>query len=245
MPCVALSNGCSASANAGEVGRSCFAVNSRTQNEADEHQVKRGIKSFSVTAVAATALAWFGWQTMRAQGPTPTPPSIVTTNTTSLHPVTIRPASPAPRVNTGHTNYLGQAATVSCATCHTTTKPNLDTHSSAELDEFHQGLKFNHGNLACLSCHNARNYDTLQLATGKPVEFANVMTLCAQCHGTAMRDYERGSHGGMNGYWDLTKGPRTRNNCVNCHDPHSPKYPQAMPVFAPRDRLAIPPKRSH
>lgn len=238
-------NGCSASAKPGEAGAPRFAVNGRTQNEADEHQVKRRLKSFSVMAVTATALVWFGWQSMRAQSPAQAPPSVVRTNTASLHPVTIRPAASAPRVNTGRTNYLGQAATVGCATCHTTTKPNLDTHSSAELDEFHQGLKFNHGNLACLSCHNVQNYDTLHLATGKPVEFANVMTLCAQCHGTAMRDYERGSHGGMNGYWDLTKGPRTRNNCVNCHDPHSPKYPQAMPVFAPRDRLAIPPKGSH
>ena len=196
-------------------------------------------------AVTATALVWFGWQTMRAQDPAQASSSGEKTNNATLHPVTIRPAASAPRVNTGRTNYLGQAATVGCATCHTTTKPNLDTHSSAELDEFHQGLKFNHGNLACLSCHNAQNYDTLRLATGKPVEFANVMNLCAQCHGTAMRDYERGSHGGMNGYWDLAKGPRTRNNCVNCHDPHSPKYPQAMPVFAPRDRLAIPPKGAH
>lgn len=196
-----------------------------------------------VTAVATAATAtWLAFGAPQAPGAIA---STSATNIPTLHKVTIRPASPAPRVNTGRTNYLGQAATVGCATCHTTTKPNLETYSSAELDEFHQGLKFNHGNLACLSCHNAQNYDTLRLATGKPVEFANVMTLCAQCHGTAMRDYERGSHGGMNGYWDLTKGPRTRNNCVNCHDPHSPKYPQAMPVFAPRDRVAIPAKGDH
>ena len=106
-------------------------------------------------AVTATALVWLGWQTMRAQGPAPVTTPVVPTNVPTIHPVTIRPASTAPRVNTGRTNYLGQAATVGCATCHTTTKPNLDTHSSAELDEFHQGLKFNHGNLACLSCHNA------------------------------------------------------------------------------------------
>jgi cytochrome c553 len=169
----------------------------------------------------------------------------ISQNAPRLFPVTIRQTAGTPKVNTGLTNYYGQPVLAACSSCHATTKPNIETHSSAELDQFHQGLKYAHGNLACLSCHNAKNYDTLQLATGKPVEFENVMTLCAQCHGTAMRDYERGSHGGMNGYWDLTKGPRTRNNCVNCHDPHSPKYPQAMPVFAPRDRLAIPAKGDH
>ena len=161
------------------------------------------------------------------------------TNQTRLYPVQIRSAALNPRINTGRTNFSGQSVSVACSTCHTTTKPNLEISSSVELDEFHQGLRFNHGNLACLSCHNAQNYDTLHLATGKAVEFSNVMVLCAQCHGTAMRDYERGSHGGMNGYWDLTRGPRSRNNCVNCHDPHSPAYPQAMPVFLPRDRVSV------
>ena len=204
------------------------------------------IRTIGWTAAVAgiSLLGSWAWRVIAAD---PVGRAVASTNpgaASLTFPVTIRPAAGAPRVLTGRTNYLGEAATVGCATCHTTTKPNIETHSSAELDEFHQGLKFAHGNLACLSCHNAQNYDTLHLATGKPVEFANVMTLCAQCHGTAMRDYERGSHGGMNGYWDLTKGPRTRNNCVNCHDPHSPKYPQAMPVFPPRDRLSVQKKSS-
>ncbi len=212
------------------------------QSETDAKHVKRRLKQFWAVPLALAALGWSAWPATRAQSPVMPAAGIEKTNAPTLFPVQIRAAGGAPRVATGRTNHQGAPATVACSTCHTTTKPNIETHSSAELDEFHQGLKFAHGNLACLSCHNARNYDTLQLATGKPVEFANVMTLCGQCHGTAMRDYERGSHGGMNGYWDLTKGPRTRNNCVNCHDPHSPKYPQARPVFPPRDRLAIPPK---
>ena len=159
-----------------------------------------------------------------------------------LHPVTIqRPAGP-PRVNTGTTNFHGQAVTVACGTCHATTQPNARTHTSAELDQFHQGLKYAHGELNCLSCHNATNYDTLRLADGRSVEFADVMTLCGQCHGSQLRDYQHGAHGGMTGYWDLSRGPRTRNNCVNCHDPHSPKYPLARPVFPPRDRISVPVK---
>ncbi len=39
----------------------------------------------------------------------------------------------------------------------------------------------------------------------------------------------------MTGYWDLTQGPRSRNHCLACHDPHAPKYQPVMPVFPPRD----------
>jgi nitrate reductase cytochrome c-type subunit len=59
--------------------------------------------------------------------------------------------------------------------------------------------------------------------------------LCAQCHGPQARDFQHGAHGGMTGYWDLSKGPRRRNSCIDCHDPHAPKYPAVMPVFPPAE----------
>ena len=160
------------------------------------------------------------------------------------HPVTIKPGTATPRVLTGEKDTQGKSVTVGCATCHATTTPVVATQSAAELDQFHQGVKYQHGNLTCLSCHNSTNYDTLRLADGRSVEFPDVMTLCSQCHGTQRRDYDHGSHGGMNGFWDLTKGPRLRNNCVNCHDAHSPRVPQVLPVLPPRDRLSVPTKGS-
>ncbi len=129
---------------------------------------------------------------------------------------------------------------VSCGYCHTTTKPNVDTHRAEDLDQFHQGLKYQHGNLTCLSCHNANDYEALRLADGRRVDFADSITLCSQCHGPQRRDYDRGLHGGMNGYWDLTRGGRTRNTCVNCHDPHAPAFPEVMPVLPPKDRISVP-----
>jgi hypothetical protein len=42
----------------------------------------------------------------------------------------------------------------------------------------------------------------------------------------------------MRGYWDLTRGPRERNTCTDCHDVHAPLYPKVRPVFPPRDRGA-------
>jgi hypothetical protein len=43
----------------------------------------------------------------------------------------------------------------------------------------------------------------------------------------------------MNGHWDLTRGGRTRNTCINCHDPHAPAFPLVMPVLPPRDRVSV------
>jgi hypothetical protein len=80
------------------------------------------------------------------------------------------------------------------------------------------------------------------MADSRPVEFTAVMTLCSQCHGPQRRDYDMGLHGGMTGHWDLAKGGRSRNTCINCHDPHAPAFPLVMPVFPPRDRISVPAK---
>ncbi len=159
---------------------------------------------------------------------------------TNLFPVVIKRPPGPPQVATSLTNFQGQPVLVSCSSCHTTTKPNLENRSAADLDQFHQGLKYQHGDLTCLSCHNSGNYDTLRLADTRTVEFSDSMTLCSQCHGPQRRDYERGLHGGMNGHWDLTRGGRTRNTCINCHDPHTPKFPRVLPVLPPRDRISVP-----
>ena len=151
------------------------------------------------------------------------------------HPVIIRGLPDTPTVLADLTQS-GQAPTeVACATCHSTRTPQLSQKRSDQLDEFHQGLQKQHGDLSCLSCHNADNYDTLRLADGTAVPYESAMQLCAQCHGPQFRDYRNGSHGGMTGHWDLTRGPRTRNACNVCHDPHAPAYPKLIPVFAPKD----------
>ncbi len=156
-----------------------------------------------------------------------------------LHSVTIKPGPTTPQLDTGRKDAQGAAITAACSTCHSTTAPNAARNTAQDLFQAHRGLRYAHGNLTCLSCHNAKDYDTLHLADGRKVAFPEVMTLCSQCHGTAMRDYQHGSHGGMNGYWDLTKGPRLRNNCVNCHDPHHPEFPLVRPVLPPHDRISV------
>jgi len=151
--------------------------------------------------------------------------------------VKIRRPSGPPRVATGLNDAHGNGVTVACSTCHTTRQPNHQNKTVRDMDEFHVGMAFSHGTVSCLSCHNSNDYDSLKLADNSRVEFIEVMTLCAQCHGPQMNDYLHGAHGGMNGHWDLTRGPQMKNNCIDCHNPHSPQFPKMRPTFRPRDRF--------
>jgi len=150
------------------------------------------------------------------------------------HPVCIRQPRAEILVDSGRVDAQGQSIMVSCATCHDTRDPVVATNDAAHLDQFHQGLRYDHGKLSCLSCHHADDYNRLKLSDGRALDYSNSMKLCAQCHGPQHRDYQNGSHGGMTGYWDLSRGPRERNNCIDCHDPHHPAYPKVLPVFPPQ-----------
>ncbi len=158
-----------------------------------------------------------------------------------------KPAPPAhiigptetPRIPTAAQDGAGKPATVACSTCHTIKPADTRRRQGASLKVFHQGLTMRHGNLTCVSCHDARDYDRLRLADGTPVPFPEVMRLCRQCHGPQARNYDHGAHGGMNGPWDRTKGPRTRNGCTVCHDPHAPAYPRVRPAAPPADRGTV------
>lgn len=155
------------------------------------------------------------------------------------HPVTINPGPPVPTVECGVVNADGTPVTVGCAVCHATRNPDHGNRTSGDLTDFHQSVLVAHGNVTCLSCHNESDYETLKLADGHSVGYRDVMQLCAQCHGQQMTDYLHGAHGGMTGYWDLSKGPRTRNNCVDCHHPHQPAFPSMQPTFKPFDRTPV------
>lgn len=183
--------------------------------------------------VAALAWTWFSQEEKRGSNK-PGRQVLDHAEAGELHPVMIRTPEGEIMVDSGRRDAKGQPILLACATCHDTREPQISVNSAENLDEFHQGLRYAHGSLSCLSCHNADDYNTLKRADGRAVPFDASMNLCAQCHGPQFRDYQNGSHGGMTGHWDLTRGGRTRNSCINCHDPHHPAYPKVMPVFPPR-----------
>jgi hypothetical protein len=58
--------------------------------------------------------------------------------------------------------------------------------------------------------------------------------LCAQCHGTTYRDWQRGMHGKTMGSWDKSSGKQRRLLCTECHNPHAPAYGRLAPLPGPR-----------
>lgn len=156
------------------------------------------------------------------------------------YPVVINKPSGPPRIELAGIDPQGRTSSVACSTCHSVRPPNPENVSAASLDEFHLGMTFDHGRIACYACHNPADADTLRLADGSSLAYQDVMTLCSQCHGPQATAYAHGAHGGMNGSWDLSRGPQTKNNCIDCHDPHAPSYPKMIVQFKPKDRFNAP-----
>ena len=198
---------------------------------------------------ASVALAALWQSGMRANTPTSSAAeaqvSQASVHSNEAHPDIIRKPSGPPRIELAGHDPQGRTASVACSTCHSVRQANLENKTVATLDEFHQGMTFNHGNITCYACHNPNESDALRLADGSSVAYENVMTLCSQCHSKQAESFAHGAHGGMNGHWDLSRGPQMKNNCIDCHDPHVPKYPKMIVGFKPKDRFNEPSTAEH
>jgi hypothetical protein len=136
--------------------------------------------------------------------------------------------------------------TYNCMECHTLL-PARWHYDDRPLNE-HKDVKLEHGNNRfCLNCHHPTNRNAFVDYDGAEIPQAEVVKLCAKCHGTIYRDWEAGAHGRENGFWKADAGPKTKLRCIQCHDPHSPKF-QAMKPLAPLrypPRGANPPASTH
>jgi hypothetical protein len=127
-----------------------------------------------------------------------------------------------------------------CYACHEKGKPLLiqyDENHKIVLPKEHESIVMRHGrherNNNCYNCHNEANLELLQPRDGRELKFAQSSGLCGSCHGPTFRDWEAGVHGRVNGFWNVSLGEKTRKDCVNCHDPHAPKYPGRKPAPGP------------
>jgi hypothetical protein len=126
------------------------------------------------------------------------------------------------------TSHIGGYAQ-QCSDCHKHFKNPIET--KVELVQ-HTGLVFDHGmNDRCLNCHDRHDRDKLVGPGGTPLPYSRVIELCARCHGTVYRDWERGMHGKSMRSWDPSRVQRL--GCTDCHDPHSPAYGDFEPLPAP------------
>ncbi len=106
-----------------------------------------------------------------------------------------------------------------CSSCHD--KPGDSTPRALGFhDEIQQVVS--HGeNRWCLDCHDNAKRDVLHLVNGETVPFTESYRVCGQCHGDKYRDWRAGVHGKRVGSWS---GAKTYFLCVNCHNPHSPRF---------------------
>ena len=118
-----------------------------------------------------------------------------------------------------------------CTDCHANIVPNPVRRN---LTEWHDDISamFNHDseNRWCLDCHDLKNRNFLRLASGKLLDFKESYKLCGQCHGEKYRDWKVGVHGKRTGFWN---GKKEYLLCVNCHNPHSPKFQELTPEPPP------------
>ena len=138
-----------------------------------------------------------------------------------------------------------------CYACHDKAKPvplAYDKDHKIILAKEHEEIVMHHGrherNNNWYNCHNETNLELLQPRDGRELNFAESTQLCGSCHGPTFRDWEAGVHGRVNGFWRADLGEKTRKDCVNCHNPHAPKYPGRKPAPGPH-HLHGEPKTPH
>lgn len=127
-----------------------------------------------------------------------------------------------------------------CYACHEKGQPpplRFDTNQNLIIPKEHANLVMGHGshnrNNNCFNCHDELNLEQFQTRDGRALKLADSTPLCGSCHGPTYRDWEGGAHGRTGGSWTKVTGETTRRNCVDCHNPHSPKFPSRPPAPGP------------
>jgi len=194
------------------------------------------------TAIAVGAAALRLWQVSVAGEPqtgknpeSPAPAQL---------PTVVRPPAQQPPVGLAADTHLDKTPpratkgldlvklgwTYNCMECHKLLTARWHYDDSRPLVE-HKDIQLDHGNNRfCLNCHHPTNRNAFVDYDGAEIAQADVVQLCAKCHGTTYREWNAGVHGRQNGHWDVTKGDKTKLRCIQCHDPHSPKFKDMKPL---------------
>ncbi len=167
-----------------------------------------------------------------------------TTNTPIALPVVARPAAVQPVIGDPNDAYLDRTPprqtkgldlvkmgwSYNCMECHKLLPAKW--HYDRPMVE-HENIHLEHGNNRfCLNCHHATNRNAFADYDGSEIAEQDVVQLCGKCHGPIYRDWKAGVHGRRNGFWNKEKGSQTQLRCIQCHDPHQPKF-KAMKPLAP------------
>ncbi len=139
-------------------------------------------------------------------------PDSISNSVTDITPVRMPLATPEYRVG---------AFTYRCSECHRTPTGQTAGHEFTK----HNDVILAHGiNTRCLNCHHPVNREAFVDDFGEEIPWQQPQLVCAKCHGPVYRDWQHGSHGRINGYWDRSQGEQVRLKCISCHDPHRPPF---------------------
>ena len=90
----------------------------------------------------------------------------------------------------------------------------------------HREIKLEHGiNTSCFNCHHETNRDAFAGEEGEEIPWNQPQLLCAKCHGPVYRDWQHGSHGRTNGYWDTQRACRRGGGALNAMIRIEPPFP--------------------
>ncbi|MFV1964646.1 MAG: hypothetical protein ACC628_04435 [Pirellulaceae bacterium] len=189
----------------------------------------RSRQEFHWVPVVLSAFAvWLAFGPLPFQSPATAPPPAPAwaTDPAPVRQVSLRPG------------YRLGAFTYQCSECHR-------THPTprAAGGEFtkHSEIHLKHGiNARCLNCHHPTNRETFVDYFGQEIPWDQPQKLCSKCHGPVYRDWQHGSHGRINGYWDTARGEQVRLTCIQCHDPHHPPF-QPLASAPPPHTLRVKP----
>jgi len=121
--------------------------------------------------------------------------------------------------------------TYNCMECHKLFPARWHYGGADRPFNEHKDVQLDHGNNRfCLNCHHQTNRNAFVDYDGSEIAQTDVVKLCAKCHGTIYRDWEAGVHGRENGFWKADAGEKTKLRCIQCHDPHSPKFKAMKPL---------------
>lgn len=123
-----------------------------------------------------------------------------------------------------------------CSMCH-----DEFTGESQEdaLEGQHEAIIFDHGsNERCLNCHHPDNPDVYVHYDGSEIPSEAPTELCRKCHGPHHREWTSNVHGRVHGAWGAEVAKefnlvQRRLDCIQCHDPHSPKFEPMEPERPP------------
>lgn len=151
---------------------------------------------------------------------------------TAAVPVPAWATDPTPIRRPEHVpEYRVGVFTYRCSDCHRIIPSPRETFRTLTQ---HTEIDLRHGlNTRCFNCHHRTQRDAFVDDLGDAIPWNQPQLVCAKCHGPVYRDWQAGSHGRVNGFWDTRRGTQVRRKCIECHDPHAPPFPPLRPAPGP------------